>query len=166
MKKTLLICLVMLAASAGRMLGHGIHVDSKLLHQTVTTTSLFSANQPVANGMVSIFSPDDQENPYQTGKTDKYGRFIFIPDKAGDWGFVVDDQKGHIEKTTIMIPGDFFISGEETSVSNSVIAETDVHEHDHEHETPMLYKILTGLSLIFGITGIFYGVQAKKASRK
>ena len=160
MKKSSLIVLLLIAVSSGRILGHGIEVKSRMQHPAVITTSAYSANQFSADAQVTIFSPADQEKPYQTGRTDKTGNFTFIPDIAGDWGFIVDDQKGHAEKTTITIDPAFFTPSENIAEEPVIIAEP------HDHEIPVTYKALTGLSLIFGMTGIFYGIKSKQSARK
>jgi len=39
---------------------------------------------------------------FQSGRTDRNGRFCFFPDTPGDWKVVVDDEMGH--RLEVMVP--------------------------------------------------------------
>lgn len=149
---------------------HGIHIDHSFDYPAVSLSIYFSKTSPVAGADVSIFSPASGEL-FVSGKTDKDGNFTFNPDVPGEWTVKVDDGMGH-RKTVVIAIEDF----SEQLVSETAHDEADgihahdpghVHAHGHDHETghchiPLIYKIIFGLSLIFGATGTWYGLKARK----
>jgi len=86
---------------------------------------------------VEIFSPASKI-PFQSGRTDKNGRFCFFPDTPGKWKIVVDDEIGHRLELQI-------------SVNKKLKVSWQVRKHE-EFSIPV--KILVGISFIFGIFGI------------
>lgn len=164
MKKSLIISLLLTLLPFVVLQGHGLHIDIKMQNPVVIATIGYSETQPLADGDVTIYSPADGVKAYQTGKSDKAGNFVFLPDTEGEWTITVDDQKGHAEKEVITIPAGFFIPGSALEASD---AQVNVQEHEHEaKEMPVTLKIIIGLSLIFGITGFFYGYQARRSGNK
>jgi len=99
---------------------------------------------------VFIYAPGEAEKIFQTGKTDEAGKFAFIPTKAGEWRVVVDDGTGHRSEKALSLGDDFF-RGEKAPPSRAQI--------------PVLWKVMVGVSLLFGIAGILYGVKARKKSK-
>jgi hypothetical protein len=164
MRKSLIISLLLTIMPFAILQAHGLHIDIKIQNPVVIATIGYSETQPLADGVVTIFSPADGVKAYQTGKSDKAGNFVFLPDTGGEWTITVDDQKGHAEKEVITIPAGFFIPG---SAMQAAAEQAHVHEHEHEAgEMPLTLKIIIGLSLIFGITGFFYGYQARRSGNK
>lgn len=157
MRKTAVLYLVLMIAAMSKGMAHGVKVDVNMQSPSVIVKSFFSASQPLADALVTIYSPLDNNNAYQTGRTDRAGYFVFIPDVGGEWTFVVDDQKGHLRRTAVSVTDDFF-SPEETE-----IASPDVVQENEPAGIPLIYKLIFGLSVIFGITGILYGIKAKQS---
>ena len=169
MKKNVLILSIILFSVTAKLSGHGIHVEPEFKIPSVIVFSGYSENQPVAGATVTVFSPAEASKPFQTGKTDKHGKFSFVPDIEGEWVFSVDDQKGHAEKSVINVPAAFINPPVEVPViMKASQSEAPVAEevHSHENEMPLSYKLITGLSLIFGITGIYYGIKSKNTPVK
>jgi nickel transport protein len=54
----------------------------------------YHGGEAMSHARVIITAPNS-EKPFQTGKTDKNGRFAFCPDTPGPWRVVVDDETGH-----------------------------------------------------------------------
>jgi uncharacterized GH25 family protein len=147
---------VLMLVAASRAGAHGVNVEVTMEGKIVAVRSTFSPTQPLADALVTIYSPVDLENAWQTGRTDRGGFFAFMPDNGGEWIFVVDDQKGHMKRIPIAIADDM------SSVQEEIAAEEHVDSgHSHSHMSKSS-KLITGLSLIFGITGIFYGIRARK----
>ena len=68
---------------------------------TVRGTSQYDTGEPMAQGQVAVYSPDNIETPWLTGTTDNAGVFEFIPDgSAGDWEVVVR-KAGHGQSFTV-----------------------------------------------------------------
>lgn len=99
---------------------------------------------PMSYSEVKVYSPEDKETEFQQGFTDKNGRFVFFPDVKGKWKIVVNDGMGHGIATNI-----FFEK------------EMKVKKTDRAHFSRW-QKILIGVSLIFGITGILFYLVTKK----
>ena len=168
MKKHLIIASTLLILGAGRISAHGILLEPSFHYPSVIVMSSYSASQPTAGAAVTIYSPSAPDKPFQKGETDLKGKFAFIPDTEGDWKCVVDDQKGHRESIAINVTAQFLNPVTEASPAMAETKPAALPEPEHEHEPamPLLYKIFTGLSAIFGLTGIFYGLRSAKKHNK
>ncbi len=149
---------------------HSINFEVTRHAPAVSVNAYFSRTSPLAGAGVVIFAPGEDQ-PYQTGRTDRQGFFVFIPSLAGDWVFEIDDERGHRDRVNISI-GESFIFG---GPGEKGFADDDPDESyalPVEEETvstagiPFFYRIVFGLSLIFGITGVFYGIRAKQSASK
>ena len=159
MKNSSIILAVLLTMSAMRAEAHGVLTDVRMQAPSVVVKTLFSEALPVIDATVTIFSPAASEVVWQTGRTDRTGSFAFLPDTAGDWVFLVDDQKGHAKKLTITVPADFIAVAE--LPARNVASKSGQLTSPRER----IYQTITGLALIFGITGIFYGVRSRQTAR-
>ncbi len=174
MKKRSLLALLLSILANTALLAHGLHVTPVFSSPSVIVYSGYSETQPLAGALVTVHSPADQVKPFQTGITDIHGKFAFIPDAAGEWIFSVDDKLGHAEKAKITVSAEFADRTIEAPVvmreSATSPESTADHEaevvHEHEHEIPLAYKLITGLSLIFGITGVYYGIKSRNQQAK
>lgn len=155
-KKTALLITLILLVSTGSSLAHGVNIETSFECGVVVVRSSFSPTQLLVNASVTIYSPADRENAWQTGNTDKTGHFAFVPDVEGEWTVVVDDRKGHMNRTAIAVMSDMT---EEKEITEDKIVESAESSDIGLSNT---YKIIIGLSLIFGITGIFYGFKASR----
>ncbi len=87
---------------------HGIEVEIKWHSPALVATCTWSGGGgAVVGAAVEVYSPDDGDEPYQKGETDRNGRFSFVPESAGEWNFIVDDGMGHREETRYILPLDF-----------------------------------------------------------
>lgn len=172
MKKTFNLSVLIALLLPGLAAGHGVQVSVDIQPPIVIVSSSYSAAQRLADASVIIHSPAESKKPYQSGRTDISGHFIFMPDREGDWTFYVDDQKGHTKKTVISITTDFFAPGDAKPESAAVIHDhapvhMEDHSHDHTHDTiPAIYKVIFGLAMILGLSGFFYGIRAKQSQKK
>jgi len=172
MKKTIILSVLIALLLPGLTAGHGVQVSVDIQPPVVIVSSSYSAAQQLADASVIIHSPADSKKPYQNGSTDISGHFIFMPDREGEWTFFVDDQKGHTKKTVISITTVFFAPGDAKPEATAIVHDHDPvhiedHSHDHTHDTiPSIYKIIFGLALILGLSGIFYGIRAKQSQKK
>ena len=60
----------------------------------LAVTATYDTGEPMSYARVEISAPGAQL-PFQSGRTDRNGRFCFFPDGAGTWLVVVDDEMGH-----------------------------------------------------------------------
>jgi nickel transport protein len=137
---------------------HGLLTDVRLQAPSVVIRTQFSEAQPVIDATVTVFAPASTEVVWQSARTDRTGSFAFLPDAAGEWIFIVDDQKGHAKKLTITVPADF-ISTAELPTGNAANKPDEMVSRRER-----VYQTITGLALIFGITAIFYGVRSRQTA--
>lgn len=100
---------------------------------------------------IEIFD-SEEKLPFQSGRTDRNGRFIFYPDKMGDWKVVVNDGMGHrlALKTNI------------DKTLNLKITNKQQNKGTNDSSLSRYERALMGISIIFGISGIFFWWKGKK----
>ncbi len=135
---------VMLAAPVA-VLGHELDLRVRLVAPVVTVEAAYGGSEPLPYAKVSVYSPADANGEFQTGVTDRKGRFAFVPDRAGSWRVLVDDEEGHRGEVTVVVPEKF--EG----------AAAAVEEGGSRWE-----RALLGLAILFGVTGVWYGGKARR----
>lgn len=116
-------------------------------------TVRYDDGEPMSYAAVEI-SPPDSDIGFQTGRTDRNGRFMFQPDGKGRWHVVVKDGMGH-----------------GVSLDLEVDADTDqakVHRPGTQSSVAgqsRWMRIIAGLSIIFGLSGFLYGWKARRTGR-
>jgi nickel transport protein len=73
---------------------HSIQYEIKN-EKAVVIKIYFPDGTPFSYEEFKIYSPNNNKIPYQIGRTDKYGRIIFIPDRPGDWIIKSFSEDGH-----------------------------------------------------------------------
>ena len=171
MSRSTFIIIAALFALEPIVSAHSIHFEITRHTPVVSVNAYFTRTSPLAGANVVIYAPGGDQ-PYQTGQTDRRGFFVFLPSVAGEWVFEIDDKQGHRNRVTISVD-ESFINGLTTNeVSPKEEAEESYNPPVLEEETaspgriPLFYRVLSGLALIFGITGIFYGIRAKQSAAK
>lgn len=78
----ILLTLVLPAAA----FGHGVEINYQTT-KAIEITATYDTGEPVSEGQVIIYAPDNPSAPWATGKCDEKGRFTFAPDpsKPGTW---------------------------------------------------------------------------------
>lgn len=112
-------------------------------------TAQYSDGEPMSWSEVRITAPD-ADIEFQNGRTDRNGRFMFLPDVQGAWNVVVQDGMGH------RLALDVAVADEGASVPEQV---RDISHVGHG-KTNRTANILAGLGIIFGLYGFFYGWKA------
>ncbi len=170
MLKSTLLVFAAFIASGLTAAAHSINFEVERHAPAVSVHSYFTRTSPLAGASVVIYAPGEDQ-PYQTGRTDRRGFFVFVPSVAGDWVFEIDDERGHRDRLEISIDENFVrgVTGREE------LPEEEAEDHyaePAEKETvsaariPFFYRVVFGLALIFGITGVFYGIRAKQSASK
>ena len=108
----------------------------------------YDGGGPVVNGDVTITAPGSEET-WQTGRTDPSGLFAFFPDAPGTWAIQVDDGLGHRTRVTFVVG-----AGEVVTEPGEIAADPEGGAR--------IWQLLTGLSLIAGLTGAAYGYTARR----
>jgi nickel transport protein len=87
--------------------------------------------------------------PFQTGRTDKNGIFMFAPDQAGTWQIAVSDEMGH------RLALDRRVETADRQTSSSDASKQAVKSGLSRRD-----GMITGIAVIFGLCGVVYGWQA------
>lgn len=111
---------------------HG--VECSFFDKGVGIKAHYSDQEPLSYCETKIYSPDNRNEPYQQGLTDRNGRFIFSPDKPGKWKVEINDGMGHGMIKEILVDKDF------------------KQEFKESKHFTLFQKIILGL----GIIGIIY----------
>lgn len=148
-RKFALACSVWLSliGLAGQCLGHTIHYTVE--PKGITIRVFYAADDPASYSEYEIFGPGDNE-PYQVGRTDRRGCLSLFPDRPGVWKIKVLGESTH----------GFHGVNLELKVDQALQAES--------FSRPLLAthtRLITGLSLIFGIFGIYAYWRSRKARR-
>ena len=125
--------------------GHDIEAAVQMAAPAVIVKVAYAGSEPVSFAKVQVFAPGGGAAEYQTGMTDKRGNFSFVPDGAGEWKVVVDDEEGHRREVGIPVPERFG--------AGVVVGQGSVSR---------LERALVGIALILGATGIWYGVKSRR----
>ena len=144
---------------------HGIEVEFTMSNPAVLATCTYSGNEPVAGAECVLLKPNSvnsENEEFQRGHTDANGVFSFVPDVAGEWKMIVDDGQGHRNEVSLILTEAFF--NNETAIPGT--AELLVSGNGGFAALPLWMKAVWGLSLIFGLAGVFYLVQVGRSVRK
>jgi nickel transport protein len=139
----LLISLSLLLAVNPLATGHT--VEHTVLEKGIGVEVHYADGSAMSFSGVKVFSPTDAQNVFQEGATDKNGRFVFYPDVKGTWKIEVNDGMGHGLVTDI-------------NVTEGMIPAQD---EDH-HSRTIPEKIIMGVCIIWGLTGLLFFIRAKQ----
>jgi nickel transport protein len=139
---------------AGELSAHGLTVVVERTGDVWVAMAHYDGGVPVAGGDVVIHGPDT-DSVYQVGRTDPAGRFAFVPAGPGEWRVRVDDGMGHrrTARTTV--------AAEQAAPAEAEVTEDQAG--DARGETGP-WRLATGLSLLFGLTGFAYGFTSRTRS--
>lgn len=101
--------------------------------------SLFSSGEPFVGATVTIYAPNNPDEPWMTTTTDSEGRFAFLPDESipGDWQVDIEDEnKSHADYWTVPV-GDKGIIYDGISLNST----EDVHYRAAAAFMPMVVSI-------------------------
>ncbi len=144
MKPVVPALLFILLAMAGPAFSHGVQFQVSR-ESAVVLKARYDDGTPMGYAKVTIFSPESRETEFQNGRSDRDGAFAFVPPHQGAWEVTFDDETGHgfKEKIDVEAPGT-----------------TGVPQGGRHF--PREYKLITGLSLIWGLTGTLLYFKARQ----
>ena len=130
---------------------HG--VSGKIDAGGIVVTAVYDSGEPMSYAKVKISAPGARLT-FQSGRTDRNGRFCFFPDAKGDWEVIVDDEMGH--RLEVMVP-----------VDETMALKSDQKTGGRGGSSFSRYeKALMGISIIFGIFGTILGWKGYKKSKQ
>ena len=115
-------------------------------------TAEYDDGEPMSYAAVEIKGPGS-DIAFQTGRTDRNGHFMFFPDSQGHWQIVVQDGMGHRLALSSEVTGD---------AAGSKIPEPPPQQA-HAPGMTRAGKAIMGLSIIFGVFGLWYGWKGRRA---
>lgn len=119
----------------------------------IRVSAVYDDGEPMNYAAVEVTAPDS-DAPFQKGRTDRNGVFLFSPDSSGLWRIVIHDGLGHRLALDRQIEGDAAaIAG---STPPTVAAATAVSRRE---------GAIAGIAAIFGFFGILYGWKARHSRR-
>ncbi len=147
--KTILAISIFLAILVGEVpvWGHGTEGITQVA-KGILASAGYDDGEPMSYAAVEIIGPDSS-TPFQKGRTDRNGMFMFLPDQSGNWKIVVKDQIGHR-----------LVLEMEVTKTNRDTFQTESRREDGP-AVSRLGGILAGISIIFGLCGLAYGWKAR-----
>ena len=148
MKRSLFLIIVTMSVYVpASALSHG--TKSAVEQGGLTVSAQYDTGEPMDYAKVTISAPD-ATLPFQSGRTDRNGRFCFFPDKAGEWAMVVDDEMGH--RLEVRIPVD----------ASLALQQGKDNRASREAGASRLEKAAMGMGIIFGFFGVFFWWKGRK----
>lgn len=141
--------LVVSMATVSEGLCHGVEGTVEPV-EGYCITAMYDDGERMSYAAVEIKAPG-AEIVFQTGRTDRNGRFMILPDKPGTWQAAVSDGMGH------RLALDFEVTAEGDNQPKDPSAPP---VSTGTSSRPM--KTVAGLSIIFGLCGFFYGWKARR----
>ncbi|CCK79111.1 hypothetical protein [Desulfobacula toluolica] len=151
--KIIYICLWCMACTlliSDHTLAHGVRgrISSQ---KALMVESEYDDGEAMGYADVEVYSPMETIC-FQSGRTDRNGRFVFFPDKKGDWKVIVNDGMGHqltlktnVDENLVLI--------EQGSQAKSV---------ENSRSFSGFQKIIMGLAFIFGTFGVVSLCKGKR----
>ncbi len=143
----LLLLSVCLLGENRDSLGHSInyHIEEK----GIAVRAFYAEKDAAAYSQYEIWGPGDREDlPHQTGRTDKNGFLSFVPDRPGMWKIRVWGESSH----------GFHGFTTEVKVNDSLNLASFSKPLVALHT-----KLITGLSIIFGLFGIYAFLRSRRS---
>ena len=135
------------------ILAHAHGVKGKISAGGIVVTAEYDTGEPMSYARVKISAPAAKLT-FQSGRTDRNGRFCFFPDMPGEWIVAVDDEMGH----RLEVP---------VSVNETMELKTDEQTGRSAASSLSKYeKALIGICIIFGISGVLFLWRGKKERYK
>ncbi len=118
-----------------------------LKKDAIVIAAEYDDGEPVSYAEAKVFSPSGGKIEHQNGRTDKNGRFAFIPDCPGEWKVSIDAGMGHLLEAVFPVDKDMNIDNR-TVQSDRALSKWQ--------------GVITGLGVIFGLLGCLYYFKARR----
>ena len=131
-----------------KALAHSIHYE--LQQKGISAKIFYAAKDPASYSEYEVYGPSDNQ-PYQIGRTDRAGVLSFLPDRPGLWKIKVLGESAH----------GFH------GVTTEIKVDQDLHLESFRKPLAAAYtKLVTGISLIIGLFGIYALILSRKKLKK
>ncbi len=150
-KQNRFLLLLILALIPFPLYAHG--VKGTIDRGGICITAQYDTDEAMSYAKVTILPPGKGLD-FQTGRTDRNGRFCFFPDGNGDWEVIVDDGMGH--RLMVVVP-----------VNQEIATVGDRKPRPLAERSPSRFeKAVMGLCIIFGISGCLLWWRSRKRDQK
>lgn len=140
---------------------HGLEGKVRENSTVVVIVFNYSTGDPAKYVEASVFSPQNSDIEFQTGRTDMLGQVVFAPNAPGQWKIVVEDTQGHKTEQLVQVdeqvPGQVTtgqvtgqVAGQVAGQGQGFLVTKSLHEQKNGASTK--FKIVLGLSLILNIS--------------
>ncbi len=143
----LIIFLAMFFLLPSFLYAHGVRGKTGI--GGVVVSAEYDTGEPMSYAKVNISAPEAKLS-FQSGRTDRNGRFCFFPDIQGDWKVVVDDGMGH--RLEVKVPVDETLT----------LQKNQERGNTGEKFLSRYEKAFMGIAIIFGISGILFWWKGRK----
>jgi len=141
-----LLALLLIVVVPADVPAHGVNYEIDQGGVVISAWYEGMTPEPMADASVEVFGPGDH-TAFQTGRTDRQGRFAFLPDRPGKWKVGINDGAGHGLTA-------------EVSVGQDMVPETRVRSRISPWS-----KLATGVGVIFGVFGLVFLVWRRGRAR-
>ena len=138
-----MLALLLVPVLAGTGLAHGVDTTVDQVRAVVVTVT-HEDGSPVADESYEILPPGGSP-AFASGRTDRVGRVVFAPDRAGEWVVRVVVADGHGAVRTVQVDADMLT----TAAGPAVAANRP-------------WQMVTGVAVLFGAFGLVALVQARR----
>jgi nickel transport protein len=124
---------------------HMIQTDYQLRLNSLEIQSTFSGEEAFAGAPVSVYSPENPDQPVFIGRTDENGKFSFRPDPAieGDWSVEIGNaDDSHWDYLVIPV--------NEHKIDLDAISKQPQPEHHHNYLAYSYLALLAGIGTLCG----------------
>ncbi|MHB9073147.1 MAG: hypothetical protein ACYC6G_06450 [Desulfobaccales bacterium] len=142
--------LLMVLLLSGQVFAHG--VEGTVQPGGLAVACRYSTGEPMDYAKVTVFAPGSSQ-PFQVGHADKNGRFCFFPDAPGEWRMTAEDGMGHRLEVKVPVTDQNILKTLPPGSGADSLANT------------RSLRVLTGLSVIFGLSGFLFWFQAIRSKR-
>lgn len=143
--------LAIAAMSPALLYAHG--VTGKTGTGGIVVSAMYDTGEAMDYAKVTILAPDANLK-FQSGRTDRNGRFCFFPDVSGNWKVVVDDEMGHRLEVNVPVDQAMSLQANPENVNSG------------RNFLTRYQKAIIGVSIIFGISGIVFWFKSRKAGKQ
>ena len=144
---------------------HGLEGTLRENSTVVVLAFTYSTGDPAKYVEASVFSPQNSNIEFQTGRTDELGQVVFAPNVPGVWRVVIADTQGHKAEQTVQVNEQVNKQVNEQvneQGQGSLVAES---LHNQANGASTNFKVALGLSLILNISLLALWLFMRKKPR-
>ncbi len=141
-----IVCTFLLSNS---VLAHGVRggISSQ---KAIMVESEYDDGESMSYAAVEVYGPMEKI-AFQTGRTDQNGRFLFFPDKGGEWKVIVNDGMGH----QLVLKTNF------DDTPDLVEQNSQIKTIEDSRTFSGFQGVVMGIAFIFGVFGVITLCRSK-----